>query len=57
MEYKIVWVRHGVRETKSSVKELEKIVNNEIENGWIPQGGVAPGGYDNEYLLQAMVRK
>ena len=54
MEYKIIRI-------KGSVEELESMVNEAIEAGWLPMGGVAvamSGGYGGGmYYLQSMTRK
>jgi TRAP-type C4-dicarboxylate transport system permease small subunit len=54
MEYKIIRI-------EGSVEELESMVNEAIEAGWIPMGGVAvamPGGPGGGmYYLQSMTRK
>jgi len=54
MEYKIV---HVVSCHEIPTEELERVVNDEIKQGWIPQGGVAMHGADYVDLIQAMVRE
>jgi hypothetical protein len=46
MKYKIVW--------ENTVGELTTTVNELIQNGWNPQGGVSLG-YGGSYI-QAMVK-
>lgn len=51
MEYKIVRVGSRLG------GDMERDVNEEIKNGWIPLGGVAIAAYEGEVvLLQAMTR-
>ena len=42
------------------VNALEKLVNADIKNGWIPVGGVSFSGclkYSDGFWVQAMVKK
>jgi len=54
MEYKIVHSFANLRE--SAFEQLEEIVNSEIKQGWIPQGGISADN-DARDLVQAMIKK
>ena len=53
MEYKVIYQSVGISIPKSFEK-ISNAVNDEIKNGWIPQGGVF---YYSGYVVQAMIKK
>lgn len=48
-EYKVIQA--------TSLEALEKLVNELIAKGWIPQGGLCESGKQNFLFFQAMVSK
>jgi len=63
MEYKVIVV-NAVKtfgtNFEETAQELSEMVNQEIQKGWEPLGGVNVGSTmstNEPYLLQAMIRK
>jgi hypothetical protein len=62
MEYKIIRVHSSEGICNTILNELEKLVNEEMKEGWEPQGGVAikarpQGAYRYAQVCQAMIRR
>lgn len=54
MEYKIVFAKGWMPDI--AIKELEKVVNEMIKEGWEPIGGVVVISF-NENVYQAMIKR
>ena len=50
MEYTVI--------SESSIERLIKSINNAMQEGWIPQGGICEGnpGFNGRLFYQAMIK-